>query len=143
MAFDTALTASVTWSTVEKLLEVPQEGPQDDELGEMRRPKESAQFSLSGIRGAFGLEYSGMYLGKQTLNYEAGTEIETVMTNFGPSAFTDEIVVHNLRGSYTVEDFTLYGGINNLTDESPYASELAYPVSPVGRYFYVGATLSL
>jgi hypothetical protein len=30
-----------------------------------------------------------------------------------------------------------------LTDESPYISEMAYPVSPVGRYFYLGATLNL
>ena len=142
-AFDTAMSASVTWSQVDQILEIPQEGPQDNELGEMRRPKESAQFSLSGIRGPFGLEYSGMYLGKQTLNYEAGTEIETVMANFGPSAFTDEIIIHNLRGSYAGDGYSIFGGVNNLTDESPYASELAYPVSPVGRYFYLGATLSL
>ena len=85
-----------------------------------------------------------MYLGKQTLNYEAGTEIETVMANFGPSAFTDEIIIHNLRGSYAGDGYSIFGGINNLTDESPYASRAsAYPVSPVGRYFYLGATLSL
>ena len=98
---------------------------------------------LSGIRGDFGLEYSGRYLGKQTLNYESGTEIETVMANFGPTAFTDEITIHNLRGTYTGDGYTFYGGINNLTDEQPYISEMAYPVNPVGRYFYLGATMSL
>ena len=77
------------------------------------------------------------------MGYEGGVEIETVMANFGPTAFTDEITVHNIRGTYTGNGFTVYGGVNNLTDESPYASELAYPVSPVGRYFYLGATMSL
>ncbi len=143
MAFDTAMRAAITYTSVEKLIEIPQEGPQDDELGEMRRPEESAMFSISGVRGDFGLEYSGRYLGKQTLNYESGTEIETVMANFGPTAFTDEITIHNLRGTYTGNGYTVYGGINNLTDEQPYISELAYPVNPVGRYFYLGATMSL
>jgi len=33
--------------------------------------------------------------------------------------------------------------VNNVTDEEPYKSERAYPVSPIGRYFYVGATFAL
>ena len=143
MALDTAMRASVSWSTVEKILAIEQTGTEDNELGEMRRPENSATFSLSGIRGDFGLEYSGIYLDRQTLNYEGGTEIETVMTNFGPTAFTDEVTVHNIRGTYTGNGFTVYGGVNNFTDESPYISELAYPVSPLGRYFYLGATMSL
>jgi outer membrane receptor protein involved in Fe transport len=34
----------------------------------------------------------------------------------------------------------LYGGINNLTDEEPYLSSSAYPVSGIGRTLFLGVT---
>jgi hypothetical protein len=78
------------------------------------------------------------------LTYEDGAEIETAMANFGPTAFTDsQTFIHSIRGSFTTDGFSVYGGINNLTDESPFITERAYPVSPVGRYFYIGTTFSL
>jgi hypothetical protein len=33
--------------------------------------------------------------------------------------------------------------VNNLTNENPYVTERAFPVSPIGRFFYVGAKISL
>ena len=116
----------------------------DNELGEMRRPKDSALLNVAMNRGAYDVSLTTQYLSKQLLTYEDGAEIETAMDNFGPSAFTDSATfIHSIRASYTKEDFTLYGGVNNLTDESPFITERAYPVSPVGRYLYLGATISL
>ena len=36
------------------------------------------------------------------------------------------------------ERFKVFGGINNLFDNEPAVAELAFPVSPIGRFFYAG-----
>lgn len=52
---------------------------------------------------------------------------------------------HDLQVSYAVgDDFSIYGGVNNFTDQKPaIAANFGYPVSTVGRFFYVGARASL
>jgi outer membrane receptor protein involved in Fe transport len=47
--------------------------------------------------------------------------------------------VHDLQVRYEVlDDISVYAGGTNLTDEKPDFSEYTYPVSPLGRSFYVG-----
>ena len=122
-------------------LEFTEAGSKDDELGEMRRPKNSGTLSFTGIYGPASITWSTAYLSQQTLTYEDGVEIETALTNYGPSAFTDNATyIHDLRGTYQKDDFTFYGGVSNVTDVQPYSTERAYPVSPVGRYGYLGLT---
>ena len=41
------------------------------------------------------------------------------------------------------DDFNFYGGVNNFTDQKPSVGSTAYPVSPVGRFFYFGVRTSL
>ncbi len=109
------------------------------ELGEMRRPEWAAQFNATVTAGPLTLAYNTTYLSKQTLDYESGVEIETVNQNYGPAAFTDEFYMHNLTGNYEFNsDMTLYGGVTNLTDEDPYLTERGYPVSVVGRAYFLG-----
>ena len=36
----------------------------------------------------------------------------------------------------------LYGGVNNISDELPYITEQAFPVSPRGRFIFLGARAS-
>ena len=52
---------------------------------------------------------------------------------------------HDVQVSYDVaKRFTLYGGINNFTDQQPdIAARFAYPISAIGRYFYAGAKIKL
>jgi iron complex outermembrane receptor protein len=52
---------------------------------------------------------------------------------------------HDIQFSYDVEKrFTLYGGINNFTDQQPdIAVNAGYPVSAVGRYFFMGAKVKI
>ena len=97
--------------------------------------------SLTGNYGDASITWTTAYLSQQT-TYEDGVEIETALTNYGESAFTDDdTYIHDLRGSYVFdENLTFFGGINNVTDEEPYSSERAYPVSPLGRYGYLGLT---
>lgn len=141
---DFSFLASLNYTDV-KTLEFNEGGTVDDELGEMRRPEKSGTFSLTGSYGDGSITWTTAYLSQQTLTYEDGIEIETALTNFGESAFTDdETYIHDLRGSYIWdESLTFFGGVNNVTDEEPYSSERAYPVSPIGRYAYLGLTYRL
>jgi outer membrane receptor protein involved in Fe transport len=53
---------------------------------------------------------------------------------------------HDLQLAYEVnQDFTFYGGVNNFMDEKPSIATggAAYPVSPIGRYFYFGVRAGL
>ena len=110
----------------------------------MRRPEESATAAISLSRGSYKLDWSTNYLGKQTLHYEGGVEIETAVENYGPGVFTDgTTLIHNARLSYSTGELSVFGGVNNLTNENPYVTERAFPVSPIGRFFYVGAKISL
>ena len=141
---EVALSALLTWTMVDKLDLIEQGGAVDDELGEMRRPEDAALLTLSADWDAFSVSWTTQYLSQQLLTYEDGAEIETALTNFGPSAFTDNSTfIHDLRASFTQDKYAVYGGVNNLTDEEPYITERAYPVSPIGRYYYVGVSVSL
>jgi outer membrane receptor protein involved in Fe transport len=143
-AFEADVSALVTWTVVDQLDLIDQLGNVDTELGEMRRPEDAALVTLSVDRDAFSFSWTTQYLSQQLLTYEDGAEIETAMTNFGPSAFTDDdIFIHDFRGAFTQANYSIYGGVNNVTDEEPFISERAYPVSPIGRYYYLGFTMSL
>ena len=51
---------------------------------------------------------------------------------------------HDLQARWEVNDrFTLYGGVNNLFNQEPDRFAESYPVSPLGRTFYVGLTASI
>ncbi len=140
----TDISASLSWTQVDKLDLIEQGGEVDNELGEMRRPEDSAIATVSLTRGEYNVGWTTQYLGKQTLHYEDGVEIETAVANYGPNVFTDSsTLIHSLRASYVTDGLSVFGGVNNLTDENPYKTERAYPVSPIGRYFYVGATFAL
>lgn len=143
-AFETNFSALLSWTVVDTLELVEEGGVVDDELGEMRRPEDAALLTLSMDRGPFSFSWTTQYLSQQLLTYEDGAEIETAMANFGPSAFTDkETYIHDFRGSYNQARYSVYGGVNNLTDEDPFITERAYPVSPIGRFFYLGVTFAL
>lgn len=116
----------------------------DDELGEMRRPEWASQVALNMWTGPISLTWQTQYLSKQVLGYEDGGEIETVDDNYGPDGYTDDIFIHNMHASYQATDSILiYGGIDNVTNERPFVTERAYPVSPLGRYFFAGINVRL
>lgn len=111
------------------------------ELGELRRPEWAAQFGVDLTYGPFRLGWNGLYLGRQTLAYEDGGEIETIRQNFGGGGIANSILVHDVNGSWRFTDeITVYGGVQNLTDRQPYVTEFGYPVSPRGAYYYAGVT---
>ena len=94
--------------------------------------------------------------GPLTLNYGLSWQSkvrrfvrETVEAN--PDAAAREFLYykerweHDIQIAYEVDDdFSLYGGINNFTDQKPdIAANFGYPVSTIGRFFYVGARANL
>ena len=109
----------------------------DPELGEVGRPEWSGTGLASWSYGSFTLGYSLQYLREMTLG---DVEIETLDAQFGDIGVADEYFIHDLTASYTFEDdrYEVFGGINNLTNEKPFVTERAYPVNPVGRYFFLG-----
>lgn len=54
--------------------------------------------------------------------------------------FYREKFEHDIQVAFDVNDqFRLYGGVNNFTNEKGDAGSTAYPYSAIGRYFYAGA----
>lgn len=52
--------------------------------------------------------------------------------------------VHDVFAAYRVLDtLKIYGGVNNLLDNEPDLGETAYPVSPIGRFFYAGVQIEM
>ncbi|MBL4639660.1 MAG: TonB-dependent receptor, partial [Kordiimonadaceae bacterium] len=109
----------------------------DPELGEIARPEWSGNASIQWRYGAFSLGWSTLYQGEQTFS---GVEIETATELYGEgNAIADEFFSHNLNFSWDMsENIRLYGGINNVTDEKPFFTENAYPISGRGRSFFLG-----
>ena len=109
----------------------------DPELGETGFPEWSGVGSATWTWGAYTVGYRLQYIGEQAL---AGVEIERQDVEFGPAGTAPEYFVHDVSFSIdATERFTFYGGVNNLTDKAPFANRVSYPVSPVGRFFFVGA----
>ncbi len=109
----------------------------DVELGELGYPEWSGVGSASWTYDNVTIGYRLQYIGKQAL---AGVEVDTQDIEFGPAGTGPDYFVHDVNFSIDAADnFTFYGGVNNLTDEEPFANRVSYPVSPRGRSFFVGA----
>lgn len=109
----------------------------DPELGEIGRPEWSGRGTATYGYGDFNLNYTVSYLGEMTLR---GVEIETIDAQFGPAGMVGETWTHSVGANYTFTDMGLevFGGVNNLSDVKPFITERAYPVSPIGRSFFLG-----
>ena len=108
----------------------------DPELGELQRPELAGSFNIGYMTSNFNVNYRLQYQDEQGLR---GVEIETVDQVYGPAGIADAITIHDINASYIFADrYRVYGGVNNLTDEVPFITEFAYPVNPLGRFYFVG-----
>ncbi|GIX18593.1 MAG: hypothetical protein KatS3mg120_0269 [Erythrobacter sp.] len=108
-------------------------------LRELGAPEFSGFGSITWNRGDFTLNYGLQYI--ESTAVASVIQIERIDFEFGPAGFAPDYWIHNLAFSLDATDnITFYGGINNLTDEEPYLSSSAYPVSGLGRNFFLGVT---
>lgn len=106
-------------------------------LKELGAPEYSGLGSFTYARGGFSFTYGVQYIGEQAV--ASAIQIERIAREFGPEGMAPEYWVQNASASYEInEEFTVYGGVNNITNVEPYRASSAYPVSGVGRYFFVG-----
>ncbi|HSG89467.1 MAG TPA: TonB-dependent receptor [Pseudomonadales bacterium] len=110
----------------------------DPELGEIQRPEWAGKGRIDYARGPLTLRWTTTYQDQQA---NSGVEVEDIGTVWGSEVVEDEFYFHDIAFSWDLnESFQLYGGVNNLTDEKPYFTQNAWPVSPLGRYMFVGVT---
>jgi len=58
---------------------------------------------------------------------------------YGDAGFFDAVTIFDVNANYEFsESLNLYGGVNNVADEEPYSTQLAWPVGPRGRFFFLG-----
>lgn len=110
---------------------------EDEFIGEAQSPKVAFSTGLAWDKDGFRIEWETFWQSKQ---YYQTIEAED------PSGFAEPnrdpaFWSHDLNLSFDVNDkFTLRGGINNLTDKRPFKAEAAYPISAIGRNYFVGVT---
>lgn len=144
---DFTLNASGTW--VDKLNEFPDPADLtfvDPELGELQRPEWAGRASLTADYNGFSLTWGTTYMSEMGLR---SVEIESV-GNTGADTYSfangiaDEVFIHDISFRWeALENIDLYGGVNNVFNRKPFVTEQAYPVSPVGTLFFLGATLRM
>ncbi len=113
----------------------------DPELGEVNRPELAGNIYLTWRWNDLRIGLQSQYVGEQLVSF---VEIETAKTLYGDSVFMGETWLHDLNASYRVNDeIMVYGGVNNLTNESPFATDRAWPASPRGRYYFFGLSYQM
>ncbi|MDT0593310.1 TonB-dependent receptor domain-containing protein [Glaciecola petra] len=110
------------------------------EVEEVQLPKTSGNFQFSWERGPLNVSFQTTYMSRQSVD-----EIEVVLglagnqALYGDAGFFDEVFIHDINASYEINDsLSIFGGINNLADEEPYATQTAWPVGPRGRTLFMG-----
>jgi iron complex outermembrane recepter protein len=111
-------------------------------LKELGAPEWAGLFGASWNRDAFTLTYRMQYIGEQAV--ASVIQVERIDLEFGDAGWGDEYFVHDLSASFDWKDqFTFYGGVSNLTNEKPFIASSAYPVSGMGRFYFIGVKARL
>jgi outer membrane receptor protein involved in Fe transport len=141
------LDASGTWvDKLDNFFDPADPANVDPELGEIQRPEWAARGSFGWDWKGLNLTWSTTWLDRQGLR---GVEIEDVGTDgtatFSPeNGIASDTFIHDIAFGYEASDrFTIYGGVNNVFNKKPFITEQAFPVSPVGTFFYLGLRASM
>ncbi|MDE2411924.1 MAG: TonB-dependent receptor [Sphingomonadales bacterium] len=131
---------------LDKLQFVPSLGadPQNEmDSASYPAPRWSATFDLTWKKGPVTVNYGINWWDKTR---RVTREQQKANPDYAPPQYIwyRERWEHNLYISADVADkFTLYGGVNNLFDRKPDDGATAYPISAVGRSFFIGAKAKL
>jgi iron complex outermembrane recepter protein len=107
-------------------------------LRELSVPEWSGVGNITYNRGKVTVGYNVQFI--QSTAAASAIEIERAATEFGPAGFAPDYWIHSASFNVDVigDRFSVYGGVNNLTNALPYISSSAYPVSGIGRYYFMG-----
>jgi iron complex outermembrane recepter protein len=106
-------------------------------LGELSAPEWAGLGSLTWGRGPIDVTWRTQYVGKQAI--ASVIQIERIDLEFGAEGYARAYWLHDVSFNFEFnEGFEFYGGINNLTNAKPYLASSAYPVSGVGRSYFLG-----
>ncbi len=114
----------------------------DPELGEEDKPEWQMNLDVTWQLASLLVNYGINYF-DETYRYtyqqrRADTDIVAPAYYKYDARFT-----HDMQVRYAFDNgIAVYGGVNNLTDQEPDLGEDFYPVSAVGRFWYLGATFS-
>ena len=101
-------------------------------------PRWSATFDLTWTKGPFTVNYGINWWDKTR---RVSREQQAANPDYAPGEYIwyREKWEHEIYAAVDVEErFTLYGGIKNLWDRKPDNGAVAYPISAVGRSFFMG-----
>ena len=111
----------------------------DDETGEIQSPEWAGNFSARWSTSRLSLGYQARYVGNQ---FHRGVEANAALSF--DNANTGVNWTHDLSANFAISDrYTVYGGIQNVSDERPFRTQPAFPTGLRGRFFFFGATVTL
>jgi iron complex outermembrane recepter protein len=111
------------------------------ELGEIKRPEIVGNIFLNWTWRDLFVRWQAQYWGEQLLE---NIEVEEAQSLFGPSVTMGAVWQHNLSMRYLLNDsLMIYGGVKNVTDEQPFITSFAFPVSARGRFLFAGIEYQL
>lgn len=114
----------------------------DPELGEADAPEWQGNADLTWELDAVLVNYGVNYMDK-TYRYafqQRRADPDLVAPQYRKY---DAKLTHDVQVRYSLANgLAVYGGVNNLTNQKPDIGAVFYPVSAVGRYWYVGATFN-
>ena len=116
-----------------------------DQRGQFESPKWNANFSPSWTLGGFTLNYNLRWV-DAAYQFDYNTLAANPNIAAGRYLRTDALWQHDLQAQYQLPSgFSFYGGVTNLTDQKPDPASYGTnnPISPLGRFFYVGAKVNL
>ncbi|MGL5837117.1 MAG: TonB-dependent receptor plug domain-containing protein [Sphingorhabdus sp.] len=138
------LAINLTGGYLNSKSEIPSVGAEvDDDIIEGYNPRWRGSASINWKIDQFSINYGVDYFSK-TRRFEL-EQIEANPDLTDPRYFFfKERWLHDARLGFELDNgFEFYGGVNNIFDEKPSIGQLSYPVSGIGRYFYVGAKVAL
>lgn len=116
--------------------------PVRDDKGVEGAPEWQANFDMVWVRGPLSVNYGYSWFDKtsRVSNVTLNTQPDNLPAEW---LYYDERSVHDLQARYELTaQWSVYGGVNNLTDQEPQPigfGDASYPVSSLGRFFYIGA----
>ncbi len=114
----------------------------ENNVDQIFRPKYNFTFSPTWINGPLTLSYNLRW--QDGVRRFSRNDSDNTPNLVDPRYFRyKELWQHDLQAQVAVgDDFSLYGGVNNLTGQKPdIGIETNVPISPVGRFLYLGAKL--